>query len=69
MMTESEFVTLALTKYEALKSLENSTDFYQHEKDFDQIWTELGGQVLEKSLGEVPAIARKKKAYRPATGR
>lgn len=67
-MTESEFVALALTKYEALKSLENSADFYQHEKDFDQIWTELGGQVLEKSLGTAPASPRKKKASRPATG-
>lgn len=68
-MTESEFVALALSKYEALNSLDNSADFYEHEKNFDQIWTDLGGQVLESSLGEVPASARKKKACRPVTGR
>jgi hypothetical protein len=64
-MTESEFVALALSKYEQIKSLENSADFYQHEKDFDQVWTELGGQVLEKTLGEQPASARKKKRSDP----
>ncbi len=68
-MTESEFMALALSKYEQIKSLENSVDFYQHEKDFDQVWTELGGQVLEKTLGEQPTSVRKKKACRPATAR
>lgn len=44
-------MALALSEYEALKSLDDSADFYEREKNFDQVWTDLGGQVPEKSLG------------------
>jgi hypothetical protein len=35
-MTEPEFLPLALSKYESIKSLSSAT-FYEHEKDFEDI--------------------------------
>lgn len=67
-MTENEFIELARKKFQAIKSLENSETFYEHEKNFDQIWVELGADILEKSLGELPKDKRKKKRYRPDLG-
>ena len=64
-MTENEFIELARKKFQAIKSLEKSETFYEHEKNFDQIWVELGADVLEKSLGELPKDKRKKKRFKP----
>ncbi|WP_428663079.1 hypothetical protein [Runella sp.] len=60
-MTEDEYMALAQQKYQELHQLKTPPTFYDYEKSFDQIWTDLGRQVLEKSLSKVPADHRKKK--------
>jgi len=60
-MTESEFLSLALSKYESIKSLNGSATFYEHEKDFDDIWTTLGKDVLAASVSDKEGQKRKKK--------
>jgi hypothetical protein len=59
-MTEKEYLDLALVKYKDLQKLQASKNFYEYEKAFDEIWTELGRAVLEKSISEAPADRRKK---------
>lgn len=61
-MTEEEYLSLAKQKYQELQALKNKKTFYDYEKTFDEIWTDLGRQVLEKNLSNVPADRRKKKA-------
>lgn len=62
-MTKEEYLALAEKHYEALSQLVEGSDgsFYEHEKRFDKIWTELGQTVLMASSGRVPADRRKKK--------
>ncbi len=60
-MTKAEFIELASKKYEALSKLGEQKTFYDYEKEFDRIWRELGGEVLQKTVGEVPKDRRKKK--------
>lgn len=60
-MTESQFVALALKRYTELQDLNALTSFYDYEKEFDKIWRDLGREVLESNLSEVPADRRKKK--------
>ncbi len=69
-MTEDEYMALARQKYQELQQLKTQPTFYDYEKSFDAIWQELGRQVLEKSLSDVPTDRRKKKdedALRPNT--
>ncbi len=54
-------MALARQKYQDLKALKNKPTFYDYEKSFEEIWQDLGRQVLEKSLSQVPADRRKKK--------
>ena len=60
-MTEDEYVALARQKYQDLQQLKRKPTFYDYEKSFDEIWQDLGRQVLEKSLSDVPVDRRKKK--------
>ena len=65
MMTKDEYIALAAQKYEDLQQLKSKPTFYDYEKSFDEIWQDLGRQVLEKSLSDVPADRRKKKDDNP----
>lgn len=60
-MSKEEYMALAEQKYHDLQQLKNQPTFYDYEKSFDQIWQDLGRQVLEKSLSDVPTDRRKKK--------
>lgn len=60
-MTEDEYMALARQKYYDLQQLKKQPTFYDYEKSFDAIWLDLGRQVLEKTLSDVPADRRKKK--------
>ena len=60
-MTEDEYIALARQKYHDLQQLKTQPTFYEYEKSFDQIWQDLGRQVLEKSLSDLPVDRRKKK--------
>jgi len=71
-MSKEEYMALAQQKYLQLQQLKNQPTFYDYEKSFDAIWMDLGKQVLEKSLSDVPVDRRKKKddnALRPDTNR
>jgi hypothetical protein len=62
-MTKDEFLVLATEKYESLQKLNAQTSFYDYEKGFDELWTDLGRQVLESNIGELPKDHRKKTSY------
>jgi len=61
-MTKDEYLALATQKYDELQALKSKNNLYEYEQAFDTIWTDLGRQVLEKNLSDVPVDRRKKKA-------
>lgn len=67
-MTRQELHALVDAHYEPLAKLQEHYNFYDFEKDFDQIWTQLGQQVLQASVGEASQNPRKKTIVKPATG-
>lgn len=60
-MTEANFIALAQKRYAALQALNKIDNFYDYEKEFESIWRDLGREVLESNLSDVPADRRKKK--------
>ena len=68
-MTKDEFLAIAIEKYEDLKKLNDQASFYDYERGFDELWTELGRQVLEANIGKVPTDYRKKTSYEAAMGK
>jgi len=60
-MTKEKYIALALEKYEELQALKNSANFYDHEKNFDGIWRDLGKEVLRETISSVGQDRRKKK--------
>lgn len=60
-MTEEQFLELCRSKYQEINKLNELKDFYQYEKKFDNIMTDLSRKLLESNLSEVPANRRKKK--------
>ena len=66
-MTKEEYLALASEKYEALQKLNTNLNFYDYEKTFDELWTELGRAVLERNIGKIPNDHRKKTLSAPAT--
>lgn len=68
-MTKKDFLLLASDKYESLQKLNENLNFYDYEKAFDELWTELGRNVLEKNIGDLPENHRKKTSFEPVTGK
>ena len=62
-MTKEEFMILASEKYENLQKLNEHLNFYDYEKAFDELWTELGRTVLERNIGKIPKDHRKKTLF------
>lgn len=61
-MTKEEFMELAAKKWEALsKHKSQSSNLYDYEKGFDELWVEFGREALEGSVGKVSKNRRKKK--------
>jgi hypothetical protein len=60
-MTKEEYIALTLSKWEQLEALKERGNLYDYEKEFDELWVDLGRSVLEKSISEVPNNRRKKK--------
>ena len=59
-MTKEEFLKLAANRYDSLQALNKLDNFYDYEKEFVGIWKDLGQQVLETNIGNVPNDRRKK---------
>lgn len=60
-MTKEAFITAAVSRYEKLEDLNKIDNFYDYEKKFEQIWKDLGREVLEQSISTFSADRRKKK--------
>lgn len=60
-MTKEEYLSLAEAKYAELEKLKEAKNFYEYEKRFDEIWTELGREVLQSNISKVSKDRRKKK--------
>lgn len=60
-MTKEEYVALASEKYDALQALNKIDNFYDYEKQFEELMKDLGRTLLEKNISELPADRRKKK--------
>ena len=60
-MTEANFVALAQKRYAELQALNKIDNFYDYEKEFELLWRNLGREVLEANISNVPADRRKKK--------
>ena len=68
-MTKEEFLKLAANRYDSLQALNKLDNFYDYEKEFVGIWKNLGQQVLETNIGNVPNDRRKKKLHYSGTDR
>jgi len=60
-MTREEFRQLTDKRYDELQALNKINNFYDYEKEFEQIWKVLGREVLEINMSKLPADRRKKK--------
>lgn len=68
-MTKDDFLALAESRYDDLQRLNTEqTHFYDYEKGFAELWTELGRAVLEGNLGELPESRRKKSIAKAVSG-
>ncbi len=50
-MTKEGFLHIASDRYDSLQALNKLDDFYDYEKEFIEIWRDMGRQVLEKNIG------------------
>ena len=60
-MNKEEFLKLAEAKYEEINALKEAPTFFDYERGFAEIWTELGRQVIQSELGDPGKDRRKKK--------
>lgn len=61
MIPKDEFLLIAESKYAELAKLEDEKNFYDYEKKYEQIMTELSRILLESMISKVPQNRRKKK--------
>jgi hypothetical protein len=64
-MNKEEFLKLAEKRWESINDLSQETNFYDYESKFDQIWVDLGKEILEASISNKGQDRRKKKGLRP----
>jgi hypothetical protein len=60
-MTKEEYLELCSKRYDELKALNKIDNFYDYESEFARIMKDLGKEVLQKQLSDLPADRRKKK--------
>lgn len=60
-MTKQEYLAIAAKRYDELQALKSIDNFYDYESEFANIIKDLGKEVLEKNLSDLPADKRKKK--------
>lgn len=59
-MTRKELHALIDAQYDELEALQKEPTFWAYEQKFTQIWTRLGCDVLQATMGKVPENPRKK---------
>ena len=62
-MTKQEYLAIAAKRYDELQALNRIDNFYEYESEFIEIMKDLGKEVLEKNLSDLPADKRKKNTY------
>ena len=60
-MTKQEFLALCESRYPEVEKLNEIKDFYEYEKRFEKIMTELSLKILESNISAAPGDRRKKK--------
>lgn len=60
-MTGEGFIEAAGKRYDGIHALNDGRDFYDYEKDFINIWEDLGREVFEKNINTASSDRRKKK--------
>lgn len=60
-MTKEEYLAIAAKRYDELQALNRIGNFYDYESEFVKIMKDMGKEVLEKNLSDLPADKRKKK--------
>lgn len=56
-MNQSEILSKIREWHESQR---DQTSAYEYEKTFDEMWQQLGQEVLQESLGELPSDKNKK---------
>ena len=59
-MTREELHTLVDTHFEKFEALQQQPSFLAFEQNFAQIWTEVGCDVLQATIGKAPDNPKKK---------
>jgi uncharacterized membrane protein len=60
-MTKEEYLELCSKRYDELNALKKIDNFYDYESEFATILKDLGKEVLQKQLCDLPVDRRKKK--------
>lgn len=60
-MTKEDFIKLASERWPELEKLKEEKRFYEYEKRFEEIWLDLGREVLEKNISSPPKDHRVQK--------
>ncbi len=68
-MTREELHALVDAQFDELDALQSQPTLLAYEQKFTQIWTGLGGEVLQATLGRAPENPRKKTPARPASAK
>jgi hypothetical protein len=66
-MTREELHALVDAQYDELDAIQQQPTFLAFERQFTQVWTTLGQQVLQASLGQPPTNPRKKTVAKPGS--
>ena len=64
-MTREELHALVDAHFDDLEALQKQTTFLAYEQKFTQIWTTLGGDVLQATMGQTPKNPQKKHLSNP----
>jgi len=60
-MSREEFLSIADSYYTDFESLKDSSNFYDYEKSFVDLWHKLGQAYMEKQLNESSSTRDRRK--------
>lgn len=64
-MTRDQLHALVDAQYDQLQALQQQPTFQAFEQQFTQVWTDLGKDVLQATVGPAPENTRKKTPAKP----
>ena len=62
-MNKQSFLEICASQYDELEKLDQAKGFYEYEKEFAKIMTELNRKLFESKISEIPGDRRKKKLF------